>query len=392
MRRLHAAFVAVALGLSAGCSSGSGGSQDQSFRTADLVLGQPDFTSTSPDRGGAISAAGVHWPVGDAHLAPGVLLLPDTFNHRLVGYGALPTANGAAADLIVGQPDPASGAPSLALGRFHYPQSVWVDGSRTLVADTAASRVVLDARGSPAALGWGEAAAHRFGCAADRLSGPARAITAGGKLIVADRANHRVLVWNRAPASAATPADLVLGQRDLSHCAPDDILGQGTSGGRSARTMRYPSDVWSDGTRLVVVDQGNHRVLVWRRFPADSGAPADLVLGQADFQAAAAETTRTGLRSPAAVASDGRTLLVADAGNHRVLRWRSFPSASGAPADQVLGQADFTHGAANDDDQDGTTDHASARTLNYPTGLALAGGTLVVTDTYNHRFLLFKGL
>jgi hypothetical protein len=390
MRRLHAASVAIALGLSAGCTS-SGGGQDQSFRPADLVLGQPDFASASPDRGGAISAAGVHWPVGDAYLASGLLLLPDTHNHRVLGYAALPAANGAAADLVIGQPDATSGAPSLSPGRLHYPQSVWVEGGSTLIADTASSRVVLDAGGAPAALGWGEGAVHRFGCAADRLSEPARAITAGGKLLVADRANHRVLIWNRVPASGATPADLVLGQKDLVHCAPDDILGQGSSGGRSARTLRHPSDVWSDGTRLLVVDQGNHRVLVWNHFPRVNGQAADLVLGQVDFLSAAAETTRTGLRSPAAVTSDGRGLLVADAGNHRVLRWRSFPSSSGAPADQVLGQADFVHGAADDDDQDGATDHASARTLNYPTGLALAEGTLVVTDTYNHRYLLFKG-
>lgn len=391
MRHPLAASAALALGLAAACSS-SGGGQDRSFRAADAVLGQADFASVSPDRGGAVSAAGVHWPVGDAHFAGGLLLLPDTYNHRLLGYGGLPAASGAAADLVVGQADAGASAPSLAAGRFHYPQSVWVDGDRVLVADAGASRVVLDARGSPAALGWGEAGVHRWGCAADRLSGPARAIAAGGRLIVVDRANHRVLVWNRVPADAAAPADLVLGQRDLVHCAANDILGQGSSGGRSARTLRYPSDAWSDGARLVVVDQGNHRVLLWNRFPAADGAPADVVLGQADTLSAAAETSRTGLRSPAAVASDGRSLWVADAGNHRVLRWQGFPGATGAAADLVLGQADFDHGAANDDDQDGATDRATARTLHFPTGLALAEGTLVVTDTYNHRYLLFRGL
>jgi hypothetical protein len=390
MRRLLAASATLLLCLAAACSS-SGGGQDPSFRAADVVLGQADFASASPDRGGAVTAAGVHWPVGDAHFASGLLLLPDTYNHRVLGYRGWPTASGTAADLVLGQADAGASAPSLAPGRLDYPRSVWVDGERTLVADTGASRVVLDAGGSPASLGWGEEAVHRWGCAADRLSGPARAITAGGKLIVVDRANHRVLVWNRVPTSATAPADLVLGQRDLVHCAANDILGQGTSGGRSARTLRYPSDAWSDGSRLVVVDQGNHRVLLWKRFPATDGAPADVVLGQADTLTAAAETTRTGLRSPAAVASDGKSLWVADAGNHRLLRWRAFPAATGAAADLVLGQADFEHGAANDDDQDGATDRPTARTLHFPTGLALAEGTLVVTDTYNHRVLLFRG-
>ena len=67
------------------------------------------------------------------------------------------------------------------------------------------------------------------------------------------------------------------------------------------------------------------------------------------------------------------------------------PVASGQPANLVLGQSDFSHRAPNDDDQDGVTDGATERTLHHPTGLAVAGQFLVVTDTYNHRYLLFRG-
>jgi hypothetical protein len=115
-----------------------------------------------------------------------------------------------------------------------------------------------------------------------------------------------------------------------------------------------------------------------------------VVLGQPDFRTAAAQTTRDGLRGPEAVTSDGTAVLVADTRNHRVLRWGAFPAASGAPADQVLGQRDFRHGVPNDDDQDGATDGPTARTLNLPTGVAFAGPHLVVTDTHNHRYLLFR--
>jgi len=390
MVRRHA-LVASALLALAGCSGGSPRPPAlTTFVAAELVLGQPDLTSGSPDRGGAVTAGGVHHPVGDAQAHAGGLVLPDTYNHRLLVYRAMPNTSGAAADAVLGQADASASAPSHAAGRLHYPRSVGSTGDRLLVADTEASRVVLGAGAGDVPLGWGDASpAYRWGCAADRLSGPSRAFAVSGRLIVADRANHRVLVWNQLPTGGA-PADLVIGQKNLTHCAPNDMVGEGVPGGRAADTLHHPTDVWSDGTRLVVVDQGNNRVLLWNRFPTASGTKADLVLGQPDFLVARAEASRTGMSWPAAVASDGKGLFVADARNHRVLAWRAFPTASGAPADLVLGQSDFVHGAPNDDDQDGVAGGPTGRTLNLPMGLALAGDTLVVTDTGNHRFLLFK--
>lgn len=397
MRRLPVATAAVALTLY-GCSSSPSKADGSNppislatFQAADVVLGQADFTSTSPDRGGSVSAGGVRFPVGDAHFAAGVLVLPDTYNHRLLAYQGVPGTSGAGADTVLGQANGASAGPSHEPGRFHYPRSVGSQDAALIVADAAASRVQLGVGAEPWTLGWGEGApAYRWGCAADRLSAPSRAIVAGGRLIVADRGNNRVLVWNKVPGGPA-PADLVIGQRNLQHCVANDALGKGVSGGRTARTLQHPTDVWSDGERLAVVDQGNNRVLLWNRLPRESGTRADVVLGQLDFNVGAAATTEAGLNAPAAVASDGRTLFVADERNHRVLGWTPFPAASGQPANLVLGQSDFSHRAPNDDDQDGVTDGATARTLHHPTGLAVAGQFLVVTDTYNHRYLLYRG-
>jgi hypothetical protein len=160
--------------------------------------------------------------------------------------------------------------------------------------------------------------------------------------------------------------------------------------------------VWSDGEKLVVIDDSNNRVLVWTTFPSVSFQPADLVLGQGDFthntkndadqdDVADASPTAATLYDPyLGVWSNGVQLFVSDAGNRRVLVWDTFPTASAQPADRVLGQSDFAHGAANDDDQDGVEDATpSARTFSYPAGLTVAGDKLIVTDTFNHRFLVF---
>ena len=47
--------------------------------------------------------------------------------------------------------------------------------------------------------------------------------------------------------------------------------------------MRGPQGVWIQDGRLYVADTQNHRVLIWRTIPTSSGAPADIVLGQPDF-------------------------------------------------------------------------------------------------------------
>ena len=43
----------------------------------------------------------------------------------------------------------------------------------------------------------------------------------------------------------------------------------------TASQMYAPRGVWLDGTRLVVADSGNHRILIWHRMPEHDGAPAD---------------------------------------------------------------------------------------------------------------------
>src|SRR5260221_98345 len=81
-----------------------------------------------------------------------------------------------------------------------------------------------------------------------------------GRLILGDTNNHRVLIWNSVPVnSGLTNADLVLGQ-------PDFTSSTSNNGGLSARTLSFPDSVWSDGSRLLVDDNNNSRVLIWNTF------------------------------------------------------------------------------------------------------------------------------
>lgn len=102
--------------------------------------------------------------------------------------------------------------------------------------------------------------------------------TVDGKLIVADTAQNRIFIWNKMPATAYQKPDVVLGQ----------LVSTGTernSGGEvDASSLLYPSGVWSGGQKLIVADAWNHRVLIWNSFPSENGQPADVVVGQPTMQ------------------------------------------------------------------------------------------------------------
>ena len=198
----------------------------------------------------------------------------------------------------------------------------------------------------------------------------------------------------------------MLGQQDATQCAHNDDDQDGTIDTTpTARTLYSPSSVWTDGTRLVVSDFGNHRVLVWNSFPTRHFQPADTVLGQSDFahstandddQNGAVDTTPSArtLYRPLAVTGNGVQLAVADFENNRVLIWNRMPTAPFQPADVVLGQGDFNRSQYNDTDQDGVRDATpSAYTTSSPNGLLFHGNRLVMVQSVSggNRAIVFEG-
>lgn len=138
---------------------------------------------------------------------------------------------------------------------------------------------------------------------------------------------------------------------------------------------------------LFVADTGHHRLLIWHEPPTADRAPADLVIGQADFfgegRNAKGEASATTFNVPTGIAATPDILAVADAWNHRVLLWHGLPERNNRPADVVLGQADFTGTLAN------RGGDPRADTLNWCYGVAIMGDTLVVCDTGNRRVLVW---
>jgi hypothetical protein len=158
----------------------------------------------------------------------------------------------------------------------------------------------------------------------------------------------------------------------------------------SPTTLYAPRGVFINSRRIVAVDSGNHRVLIWNRMPYEDGEPADVVLGQPGFTSegarAAGRGPEAGFHLPTAALVVAGTLLVADAWHHRIVVWSSVPTRSDTPPDYVIGQPDPRSIEPN---RGGTVD---ADSLYWPYGLAWIDGILWVADTGNRRVLGWHGL
>ncbi|HEV7668166.1 MAG TPA: hypothetical protein VGS22_06550 [Thermoanaerobaculia bacterium] len=327
-----------------------------------------------------------------------ILAVADSGNHRVLLWHGAPTTDGAPADTILGQPSAESEGPNAA-GRgpengFHLPTGLVVLDGRLFVADAWHHRVLVWERvpqrsDTPPdwALGQADLSSiepnHGGAVSASGLNWPFGLGWVDGWFYVTDTGNRRVLAWLGTP-ERNRPADAVLGQPDFS--TSDENRG----GPPSARSFRWPHAVVGVGGLTYIADAGDHRVLGWRGEPwgAAGDRDADLALGQPDLSSANdlpyAPQSASTLRFPYALATDGTCLAVADTGNNRVLLWHRAPTASGTPADAVLGQASFADNGEN------RWQAIRPDTLCWPYGISLFGGRLAIADSGNNRVMIWQ--
>ncbi|MEM9666846.1 MAG: NHL repeat-containing protein [Bacteroidota bacterium] len=344
----------------------------------------------------------------DAHPAPGTLYAPrgvyvddqvmvvaDSGNHRILLWHTPPTTSGQPADVVLGQPDmtregPCAGGTDAARG-LHLPCGVAVCNGRLVVADAWNHRVLIwdtlplqDFTAPDHVLGQLDAEAVEA-----NAGGPPSATTFhwpyGFGLVEGvfwvADTGNRRVLGWDGLPEPGQPARYLLGQEAFT--AREENRGRPIGHG----TYRWPHDIAGDAHRLLVADAGDHRVVGWHGQPVPE-RDFDLVLGQEDvvtgteWPYSAPGPVR--LRFPYALALDGDRLAVADTANNRVLLWDQLPLAGlGAPADRVLGQYDFNGGGEN------RWDAIRDDTLCWPYGLHLHGTHLAVADSGNNRVVVW---
>ncbi len=233
--------------------------------TADGVLGQPDFTTNSA----ATAQNKFSGPAGIFVEANGTLWVSNFNIHRILRFqNAASLANGANADLVLGQPDFVTGTSGLSATKMNNANGVYVD--------------VL------------------------------------GNLWVSEFTNRRVLKFNDA-ATLVTgdTADAVLGQ-------PDFVTNTANTTQAGSGNVRWiTGDILGN---LYVVQESNNRISVFLQAATlANGANADYVIGQPDFVTGTGlnPPTQNSLRTPrgASVDNVNKKLWVTDWANNRVLRY-----------------------------------------------------------------------
>lgn len=366
--------------------------------TADAVLGQADFATGAPNRGGTPTAATLSEPRGLAvDPVSGRLFVPDSLNHRVLSWpSAAAFANGDAADIVIGQPnftsvDANQGSFTPAANTLNQPKSVAVDSAgRLYVADSLNVRILRYdppiATNMAAAAVYGQGGSFTTASQAGLLTANAGnfgnpdgiAIDGNDRLYCADRFLSRVTIFS-TPLTSAT-ADIVIGQPNLT-----------TAGANLTQNgLDHCSGIALDEQgNLYVGDEFNNRVMLFLA-PLSNGKDAARVFGQPDFVSNTANNggigagtiNYSGAAATVAVDPASGNLYVCDALNNRVLEYTDPQSDS--IADRVFGQPNFTSNTANNGGR-------SATTLQDPGGVAVdAAGNLYVSDRLSHRVLRYN--
>jgi uncharacterized protein (TIGR03437 family) len=346
---------------------------------ASLVLGQPDFTTTAPtpciapsntsttsttsptcSQNAPLTALANGMRTPTAVSSDGIhLAVADTQNNRVLIWKSIPTSMNQPPDVVVGQTDFTSSTfpgNTPTASSLRSPQGVWLQNGKLFIADTQNDRVLIynsipTSNGASADVVLGQPnfstyvqvdiTQQKTNAAANNLLNPVAVSSDGVRLFVTDLGYNRVLIWNTIPTANQAPADVVVGQPDMTSSLSNNAYTVNSSGvespvlcttsngtdsnknptypGRCSATLSFPRFALSDGEHLFVADGGNDRVLVFNQIPNSNGAAADYVLGQAnenvDYQSIGADT----LNTPLSLAWDGTNLFVADSFNQRIL-------------------------------------------------------------------------
>jgi uncharacterized protein (TIGR03437 family) len=234
---------------------------------ADLVLGEPNFTTAPPATTSNLpaTASNLFDPVSVTSDGQR-LFVTDLGNNRVLIWNSIPTQNGQAADVVVGQPNmtvggdndvlpncvmngtDSEGFPTYAAGCQPFCPNIGVDMDGTTIY--------------PVRCGY-------------TLSYPRFALSNGTQLFIADGGNDRVLVYNTIPTTNGAKYDRNLGQMDEwsdQVTSDTDTFRPDANILESApNTVRTPMALAWDGTNLYVSDPYDLRVVVFT--PGSANVP-----------------------------------------------------------------------------------------------------------------------
>ena len=365
-----------------------------SFLPAPCITPPPDVTQTPTSTTPTCLATSPQTPIANGMNTPTAvasdgthLAVADTLNNRVLIWNSIPASMNQPPDVVVGQTSFTTNAfpgDTPTASSLRGPQGVWLQNGQLFIADTQYDRVLIynsipTANGAAADIVLGQPnmttwvqvniAEQNTNAAANNMLTPVSVTSDGTHLFVTDLGYNRVLIWNKIPTTNQYPADVEIGQPDMTQGDPNNAFTTvnitGTTTGVTTKevpalcqtsngvdvnnnptypplceyTLSFPRYALSDGTSLYVADGGNDRVLIYNPIPNADAAAASLVLGQTDFVTDAPTDTADTMDAPLSMAWDpnNNNLYVADTYNQRVLVYTK--SEQDLPYNAVLNSA-----------------------------------------------------
>jgi predicted esterase/DNA-binding beta-propeller fold protein YncE len=251
--------------------------------SAESVFGQPDFfTSTS-----GLSASKFNDPLRVFVDSSGTLWVSDYLNNRVLKFNdASSRENGSSADVVLGQPNFTTNTSGTTSNKLKGPVGVFVDGQgrlwvtdrlnhRVLRFDNASSKI--SGSNADGVLGQSDFITGTSGLSATKMNRPMGVyVDEFDNLWVCEDDNNRVIRFDSVSfKSDGAAADGVLGQPDFT----TNLKSYSRNGVSNIRGV-----FGDDSGRLYLVDEDNNRVLIFNHAASrPNGAYADYELGQPDF-------------------------------------------------------------------------------------------------------------
>ncbi|HTK03639.1 MAG TPA: NHL repeat-containing protein [Alphaproteobacteria bacterium] len=173
---------------------------------ADLVIGQTSLTTcTIP----GISASTFNSPRNMVVTDDGKLILDDNGNKRVLIFNSVPTTNGASADIVIGQPNFTSNTPQTTANGLSNPQAISFRNGRLFIADLTNNRVLIynsipvtNSASADIVVGAPNFTTINTGTSATQLNGVLGVFATDNQLFVSDATNNRILIF---PNIVSTP-------------------------------------------------------------------------------------------------------------------------------------------------------------------------------------------
>lgn len=280
--------------------------------------------------GNTLSASSVDEPHG-AWTDGTRLLVADTSSNRVLVWMSMPTSDTDAPDYVLGQANFTSKSTATTQAGLSKPVDVASDGVDVFVADRDNNRVLVyrnfwitPSNGKAASVVFGQPNFTSGGATTSQsgLDEPwSISVDSRNRLVVADRGNDRVLVWNNhATAINGQNANAVIGQPDFT------TEGSGTIGEDSNGVQLAGGGViWSQDCAVYYLD------------PLPTSGAVMTASGEIGTGCQRMTASQRNIDSPSDVTAGGGHVWVANAGHARLMRWvdATTPTITAAPTATV---------------------------------------------------------